>query len=365
MQASGLAPSTIKQTLGCARKAVRWAFKRGLVNRPCPTLDPEDRIKVEETEKVPFTDEQVREIIAYFDASEPHWLPIMLLLVDTGCRVGEACALHGADLDFAENVIFMRETKTGEPRSIAVPPTTMKLLPKVEAGERVFKPIRRAYRDRPMRPRVVLQAVRRAIKACGFHNGHLLDVHSFRRRFIATGVQEAPMSISMRQVGHRSTKVHMDYQRRSVGHDLHGFVGRVHWRRLSSTRSSRHSVGTSREARRPNSKKIPPESPSPASCWSATSGQQPLDQQEVEGRRPTTVGPPNDPLEPDSHPLRLAGNPHSEQLARLLELAPEVRSALIALATDSALRAGLLDAVADQWPNDLPDVTPEPTRREA
>ena len=73
---------------------------------------------------------------------------------------------------------------------------------------------------------------------------------------------------------------------------------------------------------------------------------------------PSELGPqPPGPAQRDeSRPvvmgrvLRLEGHPAAGTLAALLELGPEVRAALLALAQLPALRQGLIDAVRDGWP---------------
>lgn len=45
---------------------------------------------------------------------------------------------------------------------------------------------------------------------------------------------------------------------------------------------------------------------------------------------------------------------HARVLASLIKLGPGVRGALLALASDSGLALGLLDAVRESWPEEIP-----------
>ena len=56
--------------------------------------------------------------------------------------------------------------------------------------------------------------------------------------------------------------------------------------------------------------------------------------------------------------LELGGSEHAPMLAKLLDLHPDARRALVALATDPRLQQGVIEAIAECWPEELGDLAP-------
>jgi len=86
-------------------------------------FDPLGRLKVPRVQKIhrkPFTEEEARRLVqAVASGVNPiRDRAMLLLLLDTGCRVGELCAATVADVDLVEGSITFRRTKNGSPRKV-------------------------------------------------------------------------------------------------------------------------------------------------------------------------------------------------------------------------------------------------------
>ena len=66
--------------------------------------------KWDEPEQPSFSQSDVHKIIAAID---PHYRPAVWLLVQTGIRRGELCALNVGDVDFANCKIYIRRSRAG------------------------------------------------------------------------------------------------------------------------------------------------------------------------------------------------------------------------------------------------------------
>jgi len=94
-----LAYHVLKQACGLA---VRW---RWLGENPC---DRVPRPRYHARHKEVWTREELR---AFLAGAREHWLyPLWLLLVASGCRLGELCALSWADVDFDAGTIRVTRT---------------------------------------------------------------------------------------------------------------------------------------------------------------------------------------------------------------------------------------------------------------
>jgi integrase/recombinase XerC len=86
-------------------------------------FDPLARLKVPRVQKIhrkPFTEEEARRLVqaAAAGANPIRDRALLLLLFDTGCRVGELCAAPIEDVDVGEGTILFRQTKNGHPRRV-------------------------------------------------------------------------------------------------------------------------------------------------------------------------------------------------------------------------------------------------------
>lgn len=346
-----LAPGTVNQTLNCARKAWRWALDREWVSGEWPRVA---RLPVPETAKRPYTDAEVEAVLAWVASYRGgYWLPLFALLADTGARVGELLRVRGGDVDREAGIVRLGRAKNGEQRVLRPPAATLALLPDAREGEHVFRAKRLgARRGRPLGGRVFLGVLWRALEALGLPDAGSLDLHSFRRSWITSAHEEGvPLNVSMRATGHRSSKVHLDYARRAA-HDVGAAVDAVRERRRRTTGErawEASAAGTTAQTppgnpsrRRPKSSAFPPQSPTPASCWSGL-----VDCGSSHGglRAATNTAPTPETLASERRPTAspfLGGHPLGERIERLFAIDAE---AALAIRYDATAGKGI-DAYA-------------------
>ena len=107
------------------------------VQRPKPT-----KAEGKGTEIQAYTGEELKHIIDCLEDEPLKWRLFIQLLIDTGCRRGEACGLTWRDVDFKENSItisknlcystakgiYVDTPKNGKKRTVYVDPSVMKLM---------------------------------------------------------------------------------------------------------------------------------------------------------------------------------------------------------------------------------------------
>jgi integrase len=69
------------------------------------------------------------------DACAPHLRPLVVFMLYTGARAGEALWLEWCDVDLTKKQVTFRRTKNGEPRSVPLHPRVMEALSEVEHRE--------------------------------------------------------------------------------------------------------------------------------------------------------------------------------------------------------------------------------------
>lgn len=86
-------------------------------------FDPLAKLRVPRVPKIhrkPFTEDEARRLVqaAGGGANPIRDRALLLLMFDTGCRVGELCAASVNDVDLEEGVILFNRTKNGRPREV-------------------------------------------------------------------------------------------------------------------------------------------------------------------------------------------------------------------------------------------------------
>lgn len=120
----GKSPSTVQRVITTLRMALGQAVRDGelTVNVAGVRLPKIDRVPVEA-----MTPERAQILL---DAVKGDWLePLYVLLLGTGLRLGEACALDWRDLELQEGSVFVRKGKTrAATRTIPLAPFVVKAL---------------------------------------------------------------------------------------------------------------------------------------------------------------------------------------------------------------------------------------------
>jgi integrase len=102
---------------------VMRTWGRFLLENDVYEFDPLGRLKVPRVQKIhrkPFTEDEARRLVqaAAMGPNPIRDRCLLLLLLDTGCRVGELCAAEVGDIDLVEGSIVFRRTKGGNPRKV-------------------------------------------------------------------------------------------------------------------------------------------------------------------------------------------------------------------------------------------------------
>jgi site-specific recombinase XerD len=192
---SGAAAKTVYNETVIIRQLVNFARTRRLI-----TTDPLAGLRLREPKPTPqpcWTAEEVDRILQ--EAGSAHALAFTLL-ADTGFRVGELKHLTWDDVDFAHNVLHVREKddwkpKTGDQRAVPMTPRVRSSLEGLTQRSRwvVTAPPSAKYPtgDHQVSERRLLVALKRVLKQLGWR-GHL---HTFRHAFISraltNGIAEA------------------------------------------------------------------------------------------------------------------------------------------------------------------------------
>lgn len=100
-----------------------WAH--WLMDNDVFSFDPLGRLKVPRVQKLhrkPFTEDEARRLVQAA-ASGPNPIrdrALLLVLFDSGCRVGELCEAELGDVDMVEGRLTFRRTKNGNPRTVVI-----------------------------------------------------------------------------------------------------------------------------------------------------------------------------------------------------------------------------------------------------
>ena len=114
-----------------------------------------------------LTPEEAERLIA---AAAPHLVPVVLFLLGTGARTGEALALTRDRLHLATGEAWLEDTKTGDPRMVRTPPRVTAALAEAElpeAGQIFRTPKGRGYVIRANGGGQIAQAFAQARTAAG------------------------------------------------------------------------------------------------------------------------------------------------------------------------------------------------------
>jgi integrase len=190
-------PGTVNRELACLRtilnKAVEWGR---LESNPAVSVknlrEPPPRERI-------LTDAEASRLI---NKAAPHLKPIIMVLLNTGMRRGEALALRWEEVDFNKGFIHIGDSKSGRsrnvPMNVAVFGTLHELRDCSLAEDLVFggiKEIKRSFHT--------------ACERAGIKDLRLHDLrHTFATRLVMLGVDLVTVS---RLLGHSSITMTMRY----------------------------------------------------------------------------------------------------------------------------------------------------------
>ncbi len=200
---AGAAPKTLFTEVMIVRQLTKFAKSRRLIAQ-----DPLDGLKNPEPKGTPqpfWTHEEAQQILA---ATQEPQRSVFTMLNETGLRIGELQWLTWDDVDFEQNLLYIRPkpgwtTKTGNQRTVPLTPIARTVLENQSQRHRwVFTaaPSRKyPLGDHQISERRLLTSLKRTLKKLGLP-GHL---HTFRHSYISRAILNGtPEAIVRAWVGH-------------------------------------------------------------------------------------------------------------------------------------------------------------------
>jgi len=203
LRARGLANASIQTTVAAARAYIRWAVERKYVARECARWRP--RIRVADAMPKAISDEDAERLIAAATSARDRAL--LLMLRDTGARVGTILSIDVEDIDVARKRVIARQ-KGGGLVMLYLSERLVEAL-RVYLGDRRHGPLFPGRGGRltvPGARHMILRLARRA-GVSGRVNPHSWR-HAFARRCVRAGLD---LSRTARLLGHKSVAVTARY----------------------------------------------------------------------------------------------------------------------------------------------------------
>ncbi len=200
--------ATVNRELACLKhmfnKAIEWGYAE---------TNPVSRVKLfkENNARIRYLEkEEIKKLIN--NASE-HLKPILTVALNTGMRKGEILSLKWNDLDFKNNIIYIRESKNGERRELpmnAITKSTLIAVRKHPESPFVFcNEQGEAYAN-------VRKSFFTACKTSGILNFRFHDLrHTFASQLVMSGVD---LNTVRELLGHKTLDMTLRYSHLSPDH---------------------------------------------------------------------------------------------------------------------------------------------------
>jgi integrase len=139
---------------------------RIVIFNPVTGANTEAKRKTQKTtgKRHALTEQEQTALVNYLDRTESRWRPLIIFLLGTGCRIGEACALTWSDIDFKKNEISINKTIGKKQGGFYINP------PKTRASHRIipiFSEVKAALIDQR---KMQLESGVKASEVDGFKN---------------------------------------------------------------------------------------------------------------------------------------------------------------------------------------------------
>ena len=230
IQASGKAHATVIKAYTILHSLFKMAYLGDMipknpmdkVERPKPRKD-----EIQPTEPQAYTAAEIKQLFDILDAEPLKWRALVHLLIDTGIRRGECCALRWENIDFSSgavaingnlcytpaNGVYLDTPKNGHRRTVYVGTDTLSLLRQLrtEQAAKAFS----AYvftqegSPEPMHPQSPTRYLKKLSARCGLTDLHPHKLrHTFASVAITNGADVASVSEAL---GHadKSTTLRM------------------------------------------------------------------------------------------------------------------------------------------------------------
>jgi len=220
MQKQGKSQSTCVKVYTILKGIFKMAYMNDLipqnpmdkVERPKPRKD-----EVKRTEPEAFTVDEMRHILSCLEGEPLKWQVYLRLIIDTGLRRGELCALRWQNVDFVKNTItvagnlcynpqtgaYLDTPKSRQHRTVDVDPEIMALLQTLKAEQRQVRPSSWVFTQgghagdpsKPMHPQTPGRYMSKFAEKYGINHLHPHKLrHSFASIAITNGADIASIS---------------------------------------------------------------------------------------------------------------------------------------------------------------------------
>lgn len=187
---AGLADGTINRKMAILRKLCRRAVDTEVMDKM-----PKFPIRKEPKGRDRYltADEEDR-ILDALGAINPESRDLVIFLVDTGCRLGEAFSLEWYQVNLDANTVTFDKTKADLTRTVSLTSRVREILKRYGNAEKPFTLNRYTFRDHWNRAKVI----------AGFKGDPLIVPHIMRHTCASRIVQDGlGMKIAQTQLGHK------------------------------------------------------------------------------------------------------------------------------------------------------------------
>ena len=245
LHGKGRSTSTIFQTILIAKTALKWAFKKEIINTdPTAKMEP---IKVRNGKRGILSDAEVREVLKPEHWKDKRAFYASVVAMTTGMRQGEILALHPSAIEESEegdllviknswnSIDKIKSTKNGEERKVALPPEVKAILVDLlkdnpHESDNPFLFYAQELADSPCDKKIILNGFKKAMDSvnkkfkeaaekAGLEKPEMhidykvrkICFHSWRHYFVTLGAKKAEDKKVQEVSGHLTKSVFRTY----------------------------------------------------------------------------------------------------------------------------------------------------------
>jgi integrase len=228
LRGKGLSPIRLSRIRTVLSSVFRRAVASGLlVQNPADAIGGRIGKARGEVRQVEWlTEPELTKLLRVAETREPRYYSMLLTLASTGLRLGEAVGLQVGDVDLERGKFHVRRAirkrqegspKSGKPRTVDVPPSTIAALRgwidtvRAEAALRGQEAtwLFPSSTGRPLDEPLVGKTLRRILPLTGIHRR--ITPHSLRHTYASLALQRGvPLLVVSRQLGHSSISITAD-----------------------------------------------------------------------------------------------------------------------------------------------------------
>lgn len=201
-----VSPATVNRELAC----LKHLYNKGIEWDKCGG-NPVRKVKFFKENNIRLRYLTTEEIKRLFRNSPKHLKPILMVALETGMRRSEILNLKWDDIDFDQKIVFVRNTKSGEPREIPISSGLANTLQDLK-----YKSVY-VFCNKDGSPfGSVRKSFASAVKKSGIENFRFHDLrHTFASHLVMNGVDLVTVK---ELLGHKSLKMTLRYAHLSPGH---------------------------------------------------------------------------------------------------------------------------------------------------